>query len=363
MKKQINNQEGYALLMVLVIIVVFTTVFLSFLAQSLSNMKQNQMIEKKEQSTSLAEMGIELYKQAIVSEFDDVQQKAETAYQDCLSSSEDMERAKDCAITEAVDYLVDYLTKLESNESLNSKVINDGSSYSIENTSFQRENALLDISFSSKGISQEKTKEILAKMTIDFSPMFEATITEPNNAQENATLDPDPNDQFDNCDDVVKNYDFSNKTCRFGSKSSKVSKSYHSNQKIHFNNTTLKVNGNLSYKNLNNHDFNHSLLYITGDFDNGNQNKIKNATFYIEGSATFGNLNNAENILVCANILEDVKNIGRNVKIYAQINRSGNRDVIEGEEAFQPGGACSIGKREEIKWGHPVLYEDYDYKY
>ncbi|MFC4800981.1 hypothetical protein ACFPA1_16665 [Neobacillus sp. GCM10023253] len=63
--KNNKNEQGYALVIVLVIITVFMILSLSFMGQALSTTKQNQVVEKSTRSVSAAEMGISYYQVAI----------------------------------------------------------------------------------------------------------------------------------------------------------------------------------------------------------------------------------------------------------------------------------------------------------
>ncbi|MDN3018501.1 hypothetical protein PH210_20160 [Paenibacillus sp. BSR1-1] len=63
--KNRKNEQGYALVTVLVIITLFATLFLAFMGHSLNSVKQNQVVEKSSQSVALAEMGVSYYDVAI----------------------------------------------------------------------------------------------------------------------------------------------------------------------------------------------------------------------------------------------------------------------------------------------------------
>ena len=60
-----KNEQGYALVSVLLIVTVFTIIFLSFMGQAFSSVKQNQMAEKTTRSVAAAEMGISYYQVTI----------------------------------------------------------------------------------------------------------------------------------------------------------------------------------------------------------------------------------------------------------------------------------------------------------
>ncbi|RBP02736.1 hypothetical protein [Rossellomorea aquimaris] len=57
----LNNEKGYALVTVLLMMVVFIVISLSFMGQSFSSVKQNKEVEKDYQSVALAEMGVEYF--------------------------------------------------------------------------------------------------------------------------------------------------------------------------------------------------------------------------------------------------------------------------------------------------------------
>ncbi|MEH6956302.1 hypothetical protein [Neobacillus drentensis] len=60
-----KNEQGYALLTVLLIMTIFMILILSFSGLAFSNVKQNKVVEKNSQSVALAEMGISNYQVAV----------------------------------------------------------------------------------------------------------------------------------------------------------------------------------------------------------------------------------------------------------------------------------------------------------
>jgi hypothetical protein len=60
-----EKEQGYALLSVLLIVVVFMIIVVSFMGHGFSSVKQNQVVEKTTQSVSLAEMGLTYYETAV----------------------------------------------------------------------------------------------------------------------------------------------------------------------------------------------------------------------------------------------------------------------------------------------------------
>jgi type II secretory pathway pseudopilin PulG len=62
---KIKNEQGYVLVTVLLVIIIFMIVGVSAISQSFNTVKQNQLLEKKSQSTAIAEMGISYYQAMI----------------------------------------------------------------------------------------------------------------------------------------------------------------------------------------------------------------------------------------------------------------------------------------------------------
>jgi hypothetical protein len=62
---KMKNQEGYALVTVLMVITIFMVLFLSFGAQSFSTVKQNKVVETRSQTVALAEMGVSYYQSMV----------------------------------------------------------------------------------------------------------------------------------------------------------------------------------------------------------------------------------------------------------------------------------------------------------
>lgn len=59
-----KTENGYALVTVLLIIVIFMVISLSFMGQAFSSVKQNKVVETSSQSVAVAEMGVTYYKVA-----------------------------------------------------------------------------------------------------------------------------------------------------------------------------------------------------------------------------------------------------------------------------------------------------------
>ena len=62
---KIKNEQGYALVTVLLITILFMIIGISAVGQSFNTVKQNQVVEEKSQATAIAEMGISYYQTMI----------------------------------------------------------------------------------------------------------------------------------------------------------------------------------------------------------------------------------------------------------------------------------------------------------
>lgn len=64
-----NNEQGYAMILVLLLIVFITIISAVFLRSSISNAKQEQIVDKNNLAVVSAEMGVEFYETAISNEY------------------------------------------------------------------------------------------------------------------------------------------------------------------------------------------------------------------------------------------------------------------------------------------------------
>jgi hypothetical protein len=70
---KVKNEQGYALVTVLLVVTVFMVVFLSFMGLAFSSAKQNEVVDQKSQSVAAAEMGIAYYQVEIQRMFESKQ--------------------------------------------------------------------------------------------------------------------------------------------------------------------------------------------------------------------------------------------------------------------------------------------------
>ncbi|MBI0576520.1 hypothetical protein IEC97_04015 [Neobacillus cucumis] len=120
---QLKSEQGYALVTVLIIITIFSALFLTFMGQGFNSAKQNQQVEKSSQSVALAEMGVSYYDVAIQKSFEQI--KTDIAGK--------VERKELTTTSAVIDYLRSSLkTSIENITPPPSSSIDDDASFTIE---------------------------------------------------------------------------------------------------------------------------------------------------------------------------------------------------------------------------------------
>jgi hypothetical protein len=303
-----KNEEGYALLTVLLIITLFMVLFLAFTGQAFNTVKQNKIIEKSSQSVALAEMGVTYYEKAIqnvyfaniteiINEIDALRKKqingtltsdelaedVKPLYQDKLLNNDDFIKIARDRLLKKINCSLNELSctgqekillkqtiagKTESEFEINKK---DGQSAIV----ISEGNAMIKSDFISIGKENGDPTTIGATLKIDFSDIVPG----------NTIKDPDPNGNLlKKCDDInPKLTNFTNVECQYS-----IEKHFANNDKLEFNNSTVRVNGDFSFGNLNNENVK-STLYIDGNMNTGNMNSFETLNLHVTGDATFGN--------------------------------------------------------------------------
>ncbi|MGG3912772.1 hypothetical protein [Rossellomorea vietnamensis] len=172
--KHNKNEEGYALVTVLLIIVVFMVISLSFMGQSFNSVKQNKVVEKNYQSVALAEMGISFFQRAV--------RNAYLSNQEQVVNQVNQMRATDRRnkVEKSQEYyneLVVPLMKQAIQNSLESeqKTLKiedrDDTFYSIKDVNISSREKDVYITFSSLGKQEDENSTLSAAMTISVNDM------------------------------------------------------------------------------------------------------------------------------------------------------------------------------------------------
>lgn len=368
MRRKLLNNEGFALVLVLLMMTIFMILGLSFFSQSLNTAKQVSDTESRIQAVDLAEMGAQYYKTAFMNNL----VQTITREVDLNNSEIDLDICSSIHWHENDEMLVDYTNSAKFQLVDVEPDISD----------LECENGIFIIKFIVNGeVDHDKNAEVemnlefnLNKMIVEEEVEHGDSGTEIPRNEFPYYFDPDPNDNFNLCN-IISDYDFTNKNCRYDQTTD-----IPNNEKITIHNTKLKVDGNFEIKNqLNSNKFgnlNHSIIYVTGDFTAKNLNNLANARIYVGGSAYLGNMNsaNVENNKFCINVLKEVGGVNDGTVIFAKTYEPdwGNKEiynsnVIIGPEAFSSGGACykDISTPTEKNWNNNpddmITNETYEY--
>lgn len=150
--KVYKKQEGYTLLLTLVIVVLLFLITTSFTVASMNQNKQVKSTDNSFVATSLAEMGAEITKQRINQKFDSLK----IPYKECLNNSTN---TKETCATQLLNAIA-----IDSQIANITETVTSNQKYVI--SSGNVDNVHSKITFSSTGISSTNHKQIY--LTIDF---------------------------------------------------------------------------------------------------------------------------------------------------------------------------------------------------
>lgn len=317
--ERLKNEQGYALVTVLLIIVIFTVLFLSFAGQSFSSVKQNQVSEKSSQSVALAEMGINYYKAFIQKTYEDKKIDVSNTVQQTLNQNNTTDDIRALAASAMSS---DIQQQISSTKPVH-QPIDDNPNATYTLTSFTPVVNLnkITITYSVFGTvgSADTGKTLTAVITIDLSKIVPKILPSqkfnkiPILNQQNATCTDISNSQCTNI--LVAGMDFSTNI-------------NHLDNKTIYSTDYLKIDGNANNSNVNIHsdgpltiggNMNHltdsivetndsatfnknltidsskplipSYLLVNKDLSVSNHLTLNNVTYsYIEGNANIGDL-------------------------------------------------------------------------
>ncbi|MCY9545652.1 hypothetical protein [Lysinibacillus xylanilyticus] len=292
-KSVVNNNNGYILAIVLIISIIFSVIFLSFIGISSNTTKQNEVVEGTIQSQSIAEMGASYFQHTMINEIittqpqiiNDVIKERENDIKNNQIKNDN--HYKESAMKYMQKNLEECIKNLQTNINIqqnNKNSFKIGPTY--ESKFFSKDGDKLIIAFTSTGYDELKQANIKGKMEVDFANVIgqgtgggsEGTAIIKGNtiADPGANLNICPNNKKD---------DLSNMSCQI-----KDSIDYSQNDKLTFNNSIYRVSGAFSAGNLNN-DINNSTIYILGSMRSGNLNSMNQLKLHVKGALTVGHFN------------------------------------------------------------------------
>jgi hypothetical protein len=364
-----KNEQGYALVTVLLIVTIFTVIFLSFMGQAFSSVKQNQMVEKTTRSVAAAEMGISYY-QVTLQKLFKLNQTAVTNHVRSIMDDESIDHStvdfKRIATEKMAQQLQNMIPSpsgipIESIKNIIGTPTDPiridehpNASYYIKDFVVEAVEAtyekpyIINISFDVVGTEDGKDTTLSTKMQIDLNTIVNLPTTEnPDNYQMpsyNNITRPTMNTCITlACNNVVIE----------GNAAFTGSNQLRDNQTIYVTNTptqpgTLSLTGQGNENNIDNIS-----IHAEGDITIGqNMNKQTNFTFETNGNATFGQnlkISTYSNLLVNRNltVLQGL-NIEDNSLAYVGGNASVNFITIQSSSKMCVNGNLKYNQNDGI---------------
>lgn len=330
------NEKGNTLILILVLISVFSILYISIVGVSITNSKQITITEDNAQAVSIAEMGITYYKTALYNKSSEV--KANSAFKDSINQSISKQisdtfgkiTANNKEATEAEINKSAYfnkLTAIASNqymekiktelETINRTFFQNvavsvdssaGSSFIISNIKQTSNQDGITYTFDSKGIDGDKEITLSSVFTIPIKLdpiVLEAEAsTETGDGTNEGSTDtsddqatvktgltgndiPDPGVLTACVSPIPNNYQFNN-NCQYNEDTT-ITKN------TDIISTILKTSGSLTISS-NVNQFSNSTIYTTNNLNvTGNLNGISSIKIHVGGEAKFNNLNSSLN--------------------------------------------------------------------
>jgi len=295
MKKSVlNNNNGYILAIVLIISIIFSVIFLSFIGISSNTTKQNEVVEGTIQSQSIAEMGASYFQHAMTNEIittqpqiiNDVIKERENDIKNNQIKNDN--HYKESAMKYMQKNLEECIKNLQTNINIQQ---NNKNSFKIsptyESKFFSKDGDKLIIAFTSTGYDELKQANIKGKMEVDFANIIgkgtgggsEGTAI----FKGNTIVDPGAN--LNICPNEGKKVDLSNISCQI-----KGSIDYTQSSNLTFYNSIFRVDGAFLAGNLNKDYMSNSTIYITGSMTSGNLNSTNKLKLHVNGALSVGNI-------------------------------------------------------------------------
>ncbi|MBT2644688.1 hypothetical protein J7I80_20940 [Bacillus sp. ISL-41] len=165
----LKNDEGYALLTVLLVMIIFMSMGMTLFAHSYNSTKQNNIVEDNNQSVALAEMGITYYQTAIRNAYVTNKQPVDNQVESQLLSDFNNKKARpegyygDLAISLMFEAILRHLNTVSSTKSMDNQ---PGASFSIVDLSVEKVAEGINITYSSKGVEGDQKAMLGAELKI-----------------------------------------------------------------------------------------------------------------------------------------------------------------------------------------------------
>ncbi len=275
-----KNEKGYALVTVLLMIVVFMVISLSFMGQSFNSVKQNKVVETNYQSVALAEMGVSYYRLAIRNAYLTNQSAVMTQvdYMVKTNSNNGVKRSNDYYLQQTISLMKQAIqSSLDSEKSI-VEMDQSETAFKIDDViiSSEIDSSEITIDFTSKGMKDEEESNLKAQMVIPIN-----SIDISNDAGGGTST----SNELPDFDDIPKPEGVSSE-CRSASV-------------IYSSCEQVLVEGSADFDG-NGNGLGGKLIYTTGSLVlSGNYNKMDNMKIHSDGSfSIMKNMNSAKNVII-----------------------------------------------------------------
>lgn len=395
------NKRGYALLLTLVAITIFSVLGITFMTHGINTAKQTAKIEEKVLAIDMAELGVEYYNHIIDEELENIKNDIIA-----LLNSERI-KLEESENNYTYEYIQQYLKNLAYNEihsrineiptNLYEKIMDSSEkvkSFNIVDWSSNYNDFEKKIEFKVKGKVEENEALIKANLELHDINFGDSNSS---NWIDKVILN-DIVFEYCNKNDAM----FKNKRCEFNEDWGI------NNKDIMLERSIFKLNKNLVFDNLQDLDFGGSVFYVQGNFYSKNLHGSKDYAVYVGGNASVGQLKETEKIYLFVNgdadikHLENIKNSvifvngnlsmgktdgAQNTKICAKniesydggdadvyaleigdvkdVKKKAKDDIEVGEEKFYKNCNWNIfenGDGDGISWNIPISKREYEYE-
>ncbi|MGG4169042.1 hypothetical protein ABEW00_16500 [Rossellomorea vietnamensis] len=332
--KHSENEKGYALVTVLLIIVVFMVISLSFMGQSFNSVKQNKVVEKNYQSVALAEMGISFYQLAVRNAYlsnqehvvNQVNQMIATDRQNKVEKSQGYYKGLVVPLMKQA-----IQTSLESEQKTLRIEERDNTFYSIQDVEISSQAKDIHITFESLGKQEDEISTLSAEMTI---PVEEMGLS----GEDGGGTDPSPTYSLPDFNHIKEPAGLPEK-CK--------------NPLVIYDSCgEIFVAGSGSFSH-NHNQLDNKLLYAKGALLlDGNANNMSNTKIHTGGSMSVGkNMNGAQNVFIevkgAMSFGGQLRMDHSNVHVGGSMSLDGHLDM-EDQSFVYVGGSADISKHLSI---------------
>lgn len=259
--KRLGNEEGYALLVVVLLVVLVMGFFTVFITGSLSHAKQEQIVDKKHLATIAAEMGVDYFSNKILNQY-----KNEVVESKCGDATD----VKNCIENE----INKIIASIDPNELI------EGASREFnfklrEEVNTVKHDEFITIKGNVLGAYDDETKELSFQMTFPFPEVVSVGENGDGGKSDSSLIDiiskPSMNEPTEECKGLTNNVDLKRTQCKYSTLDVNELKLHEAYLKIDHN---VDVQNSLQLKKL-------SQLYVGGSIVHALNPQIDNSTVYV----------------------------------------------------------------------------------